>query len=128
MSLIDRRLPFRCDQQNPAVEVAVAEEIDDLGIIAGDRDRLRALVVLKLRSAHVGDGYGRRNQKPAHERFPGRGLGREAKAIVGVLTLKVREGILDVLEVAQVVLGIQWGREPGGHTAEVAAHRGLELA
>ena len=38
----DRRLPLGCDEQDAAVEVAVAEEVDDLGVLAGDRDRLVA--------------------------------------------------------------------------------------
>ena len=35
--LRDRRLQLGDDQEHAAVEIAVAEEIDDLGVVAGDR-------------------------------------------------------------------------------------------
>src|SRR5262249_36373541 len=97
----DCRLELRGDQEDPAIEVVISNKIDDLGIFAGDRDRLDGRVVEVLRGSRLGDPH------PAREGLTGWSLGGKAETVVTVFALNVGELVFDQLEITLVVSGVQ---------------------
>ena len=65
---------------------------------------------------------------PAGERPARRGLGGEPDVVVAVLALVVGEFVLAVLEIAQVLGGVERRGEPGGDPLEVGADHAVEPA
>ena len=62
------------------------------------------------------------------ERLARRGLGGEAEVVVAVFALDVGELVLAVLEIAQVLGGVERRREPGRDALRSRADRRVEPA